>query len=662
MGVYSIRCCSIIIQTTMLKCLFILGISVCFLSRLKAQVAVEAAWNGFERVDFKIDQHAAYYVEPVHPLQGNPWVWRSSFPDCHTDIDSILLTKGFYVAYINTDNQYGSPQAMQVWDKFYAYLLKNALLSPIPALEAVGRGALYAYAWAKRNPDKVSCVYAETPVCDFKSWPGGKDTGKGDSTSWKQLKQAYQFTEQQAVDYKDNPVDNLEGMVSFGIPILHVISTLDKLAPPQENSYPLTAKYLALGGRAVTEVIDKQPQQLFGHHFSIEHSERIAGFILKNSYPAKPMLPYQSYYSERAGIHNFLDVVSKKQSVTVAFLGGSITFNPGWRNKVVEYLKERFPQTRFRFVQAGIPSLGSLAHAFRVKRDLLDSGKVDLLFLEAAVNDRVNGTDSITQVRGLEGIVRHVKSANPLTDIILMSFADQDKNADYNKGKVPAEVANHELVAKRYKLPSINLAKEVSDKINNNEFSWERDFKDLHPSIFGQELYFESIKSLLQKCIDQSVLKLMIKPLHKSLNAANFENGNYYSITNAKHDKGWTVNTNWTPADQLGTRPGFVNVPVLSADKPCSELTLPFAGTAVGMAIVSGGDAGIVSYCIDNKRYKEIDLFTTWSNMLHLPWYVLFDGNLSRGKHVLKLKIAGHHNVNSKGNACRIVYFLRNEQ
>jgi sialidase-1 len=90
-------------------------------------------------------------------------------------------------------------------------------------------------------------------------------------------------------------------------------------------------------------------------------------------------------------------------------------------------------------------------------------------------------------------------------------------------------------------------------------------------------------------------------------------------------------------------------------------LTLPFTGTAIGMSVVSGGDAGVVSYAIDNGPYKEIDLFTPWSNSLHLPWDVLFDGNLQKGKHVLKLKIADRHNVNSKGNACRIVYFLMNE-
>ena len=646
----------------MFKYYFTLCISFCFLLPAIAQETkpANAKWKGFDRVSFIIDGHDAYYVKPNNPLPGNPWAWRSSFPDWHTDADSILLSRGMYVAYIDADNQYGSPRAMQVWDKFYAYLQKNASFATKPALEAVSRGGLYAYAWAKRNPDKVSCIYGETPVCDIKSWPGGKGTGMVDITSWKQFKQVFGFTEEQAIAFKDNPVDNLEGLASFHVPLLHYISNADKLVPVTENSNILIKNYRALGGPATEVVIDKQPQELFGHHFIIEHPEDIADFLMNNAYPVKSVLPYANYFKLRKGLNKSL-YSFRHSTATVAFLGGSITFNPGWRDKVTTYLKERFPGTKFRFIAAGIPSLGSLPHAFRLKRDLLDSGKIDLLFLEAAVNDRANSTDSLTQVRDLEGIVLHAKRANPQIDIVMMSFADPDKNRDYASGKTPVEVANHELVASRYGLPSINIAKEVYDKIQNKEFDWDRDFKDLHPAAFGQELYFANIKALLQAAISPGVALRKYEPKPKRLNVASFVNGDYYSINNAKPGEGWSINPNWMPKDGLATRPGFVNVPVLSAEKPGAELTLNFTGTVIGMAIVSGGDAGIVSYTINGKHYQNIDLYTQWSGGLHLPWYILFDGNLKAGKHVLKLKIADQHNANSKGYACRIVNFLRSE-
>jgi sialidase-1 len=299
---------------------------------------------------------------------------------------------------------------------------------------------------------------------------------------------------------------------------------------------------------------------------------------------------------------------------------------------------------------------------------VLDSGKVDLLFVEAAVNDRVNGTDSLTQVRALEGIVRHAQKSNPNMDIILMSFADPLKTQDYEQGSIPPEVANHELIADHYGLPSINLAKEIHDKIVHKEFSWEDDFKDVHPSPFGQELYFAAIKDLLNTCYDSS---RQARPaagpksgttlsLPAPLDKASLANGRYYGLANAQ-SRGWEYDTAWSPTDGLPTRPGFVHVPMLVSATPGSFLMLPFKGTAAGMAVISGADAGIISYRVDQEGpYRKIDLYTPWSSGLHLPWYILFAAGLKDTHHIIELTIDETKNSKSKGTACRIVYFLVN--
>ncbi|HEY9535196.1 MAG TPA: GDSL-type esterase/lipase family protein [Mucilaginibacter sp.] len=377
-------------------------------------------------------------------------------------------------------------------------------------------------------------------------------------------------------------------------------------------------------------------------------------------------LPLSNYIATRGGLANTRYAINTHKEVTVAFLGGSITYNPGWRQMVCGYLKDSFPQTKFRFIAAGIPSLGSLPHAFRLQRDVLDSGKVDLLFVEAAVNDQVNGTDSVTQVKSLEGIVRHALKSNPYMDIILMSFADADKTNIYKKGGIPTSVANHELIAGHYNLPSINLAKAVADKLANNEFSWEKDFKDLHPAPFGQRLYFEAMKTLLAgqlntgKSNADKPVKHNLKNINM-LNPASLTNGSYLDIAKARTDAGWTLNPNWTPTDKLDTREGFVKVPMLVSTKAGATLTLKFKGNAVGMAIISGADAGIVDYSVDGGYVKHIDLFTQWSTFIHLPWYVLFDSGFKNGTHTLKLTVSAQKNPGSIGNACRIVHFLVNK-
>jgi sialidase-1 len=626
------------------------------------RIMKQDTWLGFERVHFTVAGTTAWYVKPHQALDGKPWVWRASFPDWHTEMDSLLLTQGFHLFFVQADDLYGGPQAMQIWDNCYQYLTDSLSFAPRVALEAVSRGGLYAYGWAKRNPARVSCIYAEAPVCSILSWPGGKGKGPGDSKSWAQCLGVLKLSEENAKTYRDVPLYDLEGLASYKVPVLHVISNQDLLVPSDENTYALIQNYTALGGPATIYPVTDGPQTLSGHHFPIRQAKTWAAFIHQNSYPVRRIIDQDNYIQTRAGLSRSRRVLRETKKLTVAYVGGSITFNDGWRTKTSSYLQESFPDVTFRFIRTAIPSLGSLPHSFRLHTDLPELSSVDLLFVEAAVNDRGNETDSITQIRALEGIVQQARRANPAMDIILMEFADPNKTSDYNHGIQPVEVANHELVAAHYKLPSINLARLVRDQIQNNEFSWEYDFKDLHPSAFGQEIYFSAIKRLLAReflyartPVTQS--KTTVKPLDKY----SFGHGQYYPIQNAKHDTGWTLDNRWHPIDNLPVREGFTDVPVIWSDTPGAALTLAFEGQAVGIGIVSGADAGVLEFSVDNGPVSSVNLFTRWSHQLHLPWYIMLRGDLKKGKHLLKLRISDTTDENSKGHACRIVHFLVNK-
>ncbi|MEK7719877.1 MAG: SGNH/GDSL hydrolase family protein [Bacteroidota bacterium] len=392
----------------------------------------------------------------------------------------------------------------------------------------------------------------------------------------------------------------------------------------------------------------------------------IAGVdFIQNSY-LQVQLPLDSrnYHSYRNKLHNAQIVFEREKHGRVVFLGGSITFNGGWRDSICAYLQKRFPNTQFDFIFAGIPSMGSTPGAFRFERDVLVKGKVDLLFEEAAVNDRGNGFSTETQVLGMEGIVRHARESNPAMDIVMMHFVDPEKMADYRKGIVPEEIENHEKVAAHYGIPTINLAKEVTDRIDNGEFSWGKDFKNLHPSPFGQHIYYRSMKSFLDFCWSGFVAeddKLTAYPLPGKLAEGCYDKGILVPAVEVKPVKWWRVEPNWVPSDRTGTRPDFTNVPMLVAEVPGGILNYSFEGNAVGIAVAAGLDAGIIEYKIDKGPWQKQDLFTAWSAQLHLPWFYTLEYNLKPGKHRLKMRVLTERNPQSNGTACRIRYFFVNQ-
>ena len=369
----------------------------------------------------------------------------------------------------------------------------------------------------------------------------------------------------------------------------------------------------------------------------------------------------EQYINRYGSLSNTLYRIKVEKQATVTFLGGSITNMEGWRNLVCDYLTKAYPGTKFDFRNAGIPSLGSFPHAFRLEKDVISKGRTDLLFVESAVNDHVNGTLEKTQRRALEGIVRHILTNNPNANIVLMAFVDEDKIADYRSGKVPVEVQVHQDIARMYGLPFINLAKEVTDRTAAGEFTWKDDFRDLHPSPFGHSIYLNTIKQLLQVEMGKPVPKrLTPAQLPSAADGFHYATANYADIHRAEGLGLFRVQESWQPADSIPTRPGFVQVPVLEATQGGASLELPFTGRIVGMAVISGPDAGNIRYSIDGTDYPPIDLYTEWSGGLHLPWYVLLGDELPAGKHTLRLQTSQEKNQQSTGNACRIVYFLVN--
>lgn len=245
---------------------------------------VKSQWQGFDRYDFVTDGHPAIVVVPKAPLPGRHWAWRGEFFGAFANTDAALLTNGLYLAFLGMPDLFGSPQAVKAWDKFYEELTgKNGFTKKV-ALIGLSRGGLYCYNWAIANPDKVACIYADAPVCDFKSWPGGKlkglGKGEGNLGEWKKMLAAYGFkSDAEAVAYRGNPVDNLKPLADKKVPLLHVYGDADPVVPWDENTGLVAERYRQLGGS-----ITLMPKAGVGHHpHGFADPAPIVEFILQHT-------------------------------------------------------------------------------------------------------------------------------------------------------------------------------------------------------------------------------------------------------------------------------------------------------------------------------------------------------------------------------------------
>jgi len=361
----------------------------------------------------------------------------------------------------------------------------------------------------------------------------------------------------------------------------------------------------------------------------------------------------------RGGFAHALERFEKAKQGHVAFIGGSITEMNGYRPMVQSWLEKRFPDTKFTFTAAGISSTCSTTGAFRLQRDVLSKGPVDLFFIEFAVNDDQDAAHTRAEcIHAMEGIVRQTKAHNPHADLVFTYFVNPGMLETITQGKSPLPIAAHETVADHYGVSTIHLAKEVAERIQAGTLTWKV-YGGTHPKPPGNQIAADMIAQMLTEAWSKEQ-KPDASKLPEPLDAYHYGAGRFIDPSTAKAGAGWKFHTpNWK-AIPGASRSRYVQQKLLCADKPGAALTLDFSGRAIGAFILAGPDAGQLEASIDGGDYRTINLYHHYSAGLNYPRTVMFADDLEPGEHQLQLRVSSEKPKASKGTAARILQFTAN--
>ncbi|MEO9893454.1 alpha/beta hydrolase, partial [Aurantibacter sp.] len=219
-------------STSLINLIFLLLITI----NVNSQ---EDAFSKYETNEFQFKGKNAKIVIPTKANEERLWVWRARFWGHEPQTDLALLEKGFHIVYVDVAGLFGNKEAVTLWNEFYAYLLKVYDLNSKTVLEGLSRGGLIIYNWASQNTDKVFCIYADAPVCDIKSWPGGLYAGQGSDKDWQECLKVYGLNEKSALEFTDVPINNAVKVAEANIPVLHVCGGADIVVPYKENTAKL---------------------------------------------------------------------------------------------------------------------------------------------------------------------------------------------------------------------------------------------------------------------------------------------------------------------------------------------------------------------------------------------------------------------------------------
>lgn len=233
-------------------------------------------FHGYKCYNFEFLGRQAKVVVPKVVADDHSWVWRARFWGHEPQTDVALLERGFHVVYCDVAELFGNDEAVSIWNNYYE-MLTRAGLAQKAAMEGMSRGGVYVYRWLSAYPERVAAVYADAPVLDLKSWPGGKGRSDGSKMDWEKFRRDFGLqTENDATAFKGNPIDLAESIAATGIPLLHVVGDDDSVVPVEENTDPFAQRIVDAGG--AIKVIRKPG---VGHHpHSLYNPRPIVDFIL----------------------------------------------------------------------------------------------------------------------------------------------------------------------------------------------------------------------------------------------------------------------------------------------------------------------------------------------------------------------------------------------
>lgn len=330
-----------------------------------------------------------------------------------------------------------------------------------------------------------------------------------------------------------------------------------------------------------------------------------AGAALGAETPKFEMVPAKLYHV-RGGLGNVFAKLDQGQQVRIAYLGGSITAQRGWRPKTLKWFQDRYPKAKVSQIHAAIGGTPSALGVFRLGHDALRH-KPDLLFVEFSVNDGRGKPENIW--RAMEGIVRQTWRADPTTDICFVYTFRVGYEKDHAKGLCSHAASAHEYVAEHYGIPSINMSMRIAELEREGKLVFKGDPKDppagkilfskdgVHPLDAGHDIYRDVIGDAVIAMGPQS--KPGPHKLGEPLIADNWEEAKLAPI------EPYMVTSRWKKVGKGHPIAGsfLKRFPACwTASKPGEKLSFKFRGTRVALYDIVGPNGGNVYTTVDGKR------------------------------------------------------------
>jgi len=352
----------------------------------------------------------------------------------------------------------------------------------------------------------------------------------------------------------------------------------------------------------------------------------------------------------RGGLPNFFAKLEQGKSVRIAYLGGSITAQAGWRPKTLNWFRSQFPAADISEINAAIGGTGSDLGVFRLQQDVLDY-RPDLLFVEFAVNDGGASPHRIHQA--MEGIVRQTIRAHARTDICFVYTLVGGWTETLRQGKFPRAASAMEAIADHYGIPSIHMGLKVALLEGQGKLIFQAakpkteaekqavgdkilfSPDNVHPyTDSGHELYLQAVMRAMDQM--RGVGQAGAHVLKPAFTPDNWEAAQMLPLDIARLSRGWKK---LDPAEHNLARRFQTRMPgMFFTNQPGESIRIRFRGTGLRIYDLLGPDCGQVKVTLDDRAPVAKPRFDAYCTYHRLATLIVAE-NLPDTVHTVELEL-----------------------
>lgn len=337
------------------------------------------------------------------------------------------------------------------------------------------------------------------------------------------------------------------------------------------------------------------------------------------------------YFSLRDGLKNTYVKLTQEKELTIAYMGGSVTYGIGtsdyntgpYRVRVTNWLQEQFPDAQITAHNMAVGNACSEYGAYTAEY-VGEELQPDLVFVEFAINDYYMKAknDAKRVSMQYEAIIRKLRQANPDCDIVAVYVTE--KWLSLGTGRFE-QVVTQDTIAAHYGVPAVNVGLWLRDEENQTNAwgNWTTYFTDdVHPTDVGYACYGNYICRSLDIAFDFAKGEKTVTnhTLPAAYNSEQLKTKTYYV---REMDLSGISNLTFVERKIFGM-PGYIQ-PNLG-----SVWTMTFTGTEVAVFASGGHD---IYWSIDGSKMEKIST--------NGPYPLVLSRDLADGTHTLKISAAG---------------------